>query len=184
MKNLLVWALCSFVFVFVSCKGGETTEGGTETTASADTTVMAPAEFADPKYSEMVKTGLAALSSGDVAAWLSNFSDDAVYAWNYGDSLAGKAAITEYWTKRRAETLESLTFENQIFLPVKVNTPQSTEATGVWVLAWYETTAKYKPSGKSMTQWIHTDTHFNADGKIDRVIQYVDRMAINAAMAN
>lgn len=183
MKNLFVYAVCSVVVVLMACNGSKPAEEGVKTTTAGESTALPPAEFADPKYSEMVKSGLASLSAGDVAAWLSSFSDNAVYAWGYGDSLVGKPAISEYWTKRRAEVLDSLTFANPIFLPVKINTPQSVEAPGVWVLAWYETTAKYKPSGKKMTQWIHTDNHFNADGKIDRVIQYVDRVAINNAMA-
>jgi hypothetical protein len=44
------------------------------------------------------------------------------------------------------------------------------------------TTAKYK-TGKSMTQWIHTDLHFDANDKIDRVIMYLDRVPIAAAMS-
>ena len=32
-----------------------------------------------------------------------------------------------------------------------------------------------------MVQWIHTDQHFDANDKIDRVIQYLDRVPINAA---
>jgi hypothetical protein len=34
-----------------------------------------------------------------------------------------------------------------------------------------------------MTQLIHTDMHFNDADKIDRVIQYLDRVPINAALA-
>ena len=31
--------------------------------------------------------------------------------------------------------------------------------------------------------WIHTDLHFNENDKIDRLIQYLDRAPINAALA-
>jgi hypothetical protein len=48
-------------------------------------------------------------------------------------------------------------------------------------LAWYKTTAKYR-SGKEMTQWIHTDYHFDSKDKVDRVIQYIDKAVINAAL--
>jgi hypothetical protein len=34
-----------------------------------------------------------------------------------------------------------------------------------------------------MTQWIHTTMHMNDAGKIDRVIQYLDRAPINKAMS-
>ena len=34
-----------------------------------------------------------------------------------------------------------------------------------------------------MIQSIHTVQHFDANDKIDRVVQYLDRVPINAAMA-
>ena len=34
-----------------------------------------------------------------------------------------------------------------------------------------------------MSQWIHTDYHFDANDKIDQVVQYIDRAPINAAIA-
>lgn len=182
MKNQLLWALCSLLVFVMACNGAKTGEGTAETTSTPDTTAVAPVEFADAKYADMVRNSWASLSKGDVAAWVASFSDDAVYAWNNGDSLAGKAAISEYWTKRRNEVIDSLTYRNEIYLPIKVNKPQSIEAPGIWVLVWTETTAKYKPTGKSMTQWIHSDVHINADGKIDRLIQYSDRAPINAAL--
>jgi cyanophycinase-like exopeptidase len=49
-------------------------------------------------------------------------------------------------------------------------------------MGWYQVTAKYK-TGKSMTQWVHTDQHFDANDKIDRLIQYIDRAPINAAIS-
>ncbi len=182
MKNQLAWALSLFLLFFMACKAETPKDEAAATTTADSTAATAPAEFADMKYSEIVKNGLAALSKGDVAAWLDTYADNAVYLWNTGDSLAGKAAISEYWTKRRGEVIDSLTYKNEIFLPIKVNKPQSVEAPGVWVLAWYETTAKYKITGKKMTQWIHSDNHFDANGKIDRSIIYLDRAVINAAM--
>jgi ketosteroid isomerase-like protein len=142
-----------------------------------------PAEFADPKYAEIGKKLVAALSSGDMAGYLADYADNAVYQFNNGDSLAGKAAISEYWTKRRTEFIETISFSNQIWLPIKVNKPQSVEAPGVWLLAWYQVDVKYKTTGKKMVQWMHLDFHFDANDKIDRVVHYVDRVPINAAMA-
>jgi hypothetical protein len=182
MKNLLLGAVCSFFLFLIACNGAKPADAPADASATKDTTMTAPAEFADMKYGETVKGMVASLSKGDMASWLGNFSDNAVYAWNNGDSLAGKAAISEYWTKRRGDVIDSLWFDKQIYLPVKVNKPQSIEAPGVWVLSWYEVTAKYKPTGKSMTQWIHSDAHFDANGKVDRWIQYSDRAVINAAM--
>jgi len=182
MKNQLIWALSLFVLFMSACKAENPKEGAAATTTADSTATTPPAEFADMKYGEIVKNGLASLSKGDVAAWMPSFADNAVYAFNNGDSLAGKAAISEYWTQRRTEIIDSLAYKNEIFLPIKVNTPQSVEAPGVWVLAWAECTAKYKLTGKKMTQWIHYDTHFDANGKIDRWIEYHDEVPIKAAM--
>jgi ketosteroid isomerase-like protein len=141
-----------------------------------------PAEIGNPELIEIGKAAIAAMSSGDIEAFASHYADDAIYRWNSGDSLSGKAAIYDYWSKRRGEEITSIVFEDDIWLPVKVNTPaNAAQAPGEWLLGWYRTTATYK-SGKSMTQWIHADHHFNADGKIDHTIQYLDRSLINAAM--
>jgi len=183
MKNQLALALGLFVLLLVACKP-EAPKESAAAVKSADTTAVTPppAEFADQKYAETMRSMYAAFSKGDVVAYVNYFSENAVYAWNYGDSLAGKAAISEYWTKRRTEIIDSVTFNKQIFLPVKVNKPQSVEAPGIWVLAWYQVVAKYKTTGKKMTQWMHADAHFDANGKIDRLIQYTDRTLIDAAL--
>jgi len=141
---------------------------------------MQPAEFADMKYAGIGKKGLDELSRGDIDGWMTSFADNAVYLWNSGDSLVGKQAITDYWKKRRADVIDSVTYSNHIFLPIKVNRPQSVEAPGIWLLSWYRIDAKYK-TGKRMTQWAHADMHFDAADKIDRVILYLDRAPINEA---
>lgn len=169
-----------FVVSISACKEAKHAE--TDAASMAGDTVVAPVEFADMKYADIGKAGLAALSQGDIDKWMESFADKAIYRWNNGDSLVGKPAITEYWKKRRTEKIETITFENDLWLPLKVNTPGiPQQAPGNWVLGWYKTTAKYK-TGKSMTQWIHTDTHFDANDKIDVVIQYLDRASINAAL--
>jgi len=185
MKKMFVWALGSTLFF--GCNNEKATEAKTEATPAATTaatteTKTAPAEFADAKYMDIGRKGLAALSAGDVDGWVSSYADNVVYVWNNGDSLAGKPAVTAYWKKRRTEVIDSIAFTNSVFLPIKVNQPQSVEQPGVWLLGWYKTDAKYK-TGKKMSQWIHTDMHFNEADKVDRVIMYLDRAPINAAMA-
>lgn len=183
MKNQLSWAYCLMLFFFLACKAETRTEKADDTSASKDSTstTMAPAEFADPKYADLVRSGMDAFSRGDVASWMNYYADNAVYVWNNGDSIVGKTAISDYWTNRMANVIDTLVFSNAIYLPIKVNKPQSVEQPGIWVLGWYQTHATYS-TGKSMTQWIHTDTHFDANGKYDRVISYMDRALINAAM--
>ncbi|ULQ57246.1 nuclear transport factor 2 family protein [Flavihumibacter rivuli] len=181
MKKLLFWGMSSLFFIACNNQPADEKKSGDESGKGQTTAYVNPsAEFADPKYIEMGKQALAALSAGDVDGWLKNYADNAVYVWNSGDSISGKAAITAYWKKRRMEVIDSLTFSNHVFLPINVKQPQSVEQPGIWLLGWYQVNAKYK-SGKSMTQWMHVDMHFNANDKVDRVIQYIDRVPINAA---
>jgi ketosteroid isomerase-like protein len=181
MKKLISLAAgCIFLFACNNEKKDDNAAARTDSTAVTAKAETPQSEFADAKYSEIAKNGMAKLSSGDVAGWMNDYADTAVYVWNNGDSLAGKKAITDYWTKRRGEVIDSLKFLNQIWVPLKVNKPQSVEAAGVWALGWYMCEAKYK-TGKKMVQWMHMDLHFNSADKIDRLIHYLDRVPINAA---
>ncbi len=181
MKRFLSLAfISSLFFACTNSKPADTAATTSDSAVAAAPAKPQPAEFADPKYSDIGKKDLLALSSGDIDGWMSSFADNAVYAWNNGDSLSGKAAIASYWKNRRTKVIDTISFSNEIWLPIKVNQPQSTEQTGVWLLAWYKVTSKYK-TGKSMSQYIHSDMHFDANDKIDRVIQYLDRAPINAA---
>ncbi len=183
MKKLIF--LATGCFFLLACNNEKKDDAAmapaTDATAAKATTEVPPSEIMDYKYSDFAKNSLAKLSAGDVTGWVNDYADNAVYVWNNGDSLAGKKAITEYWAKRRSEVIDSVTFTNQIWLPVKVNKPQSVEAPGTWLLGWYLCMAKYK-TGKKMVQWMHMDMHLNSDGKIDRSIHYLDRAPINAAM--
>jgi ketosteroid isomerase-like protein len=183
MKKLMFWTICSLLFI--ACNDQKKEESKTEATPAAsapETKETPPAEIADAKYMDIGKKGLASLSKGDVAGWMESYADNAKYFWNGGDSVIGKAAISEYWTKRRKDVIDTISFTSDIWLPVKVNTPQqAVQAPGVWLLGWYKVNSKYK-TGKSMTQWIHTDMHFDASDKIDQVIQYIDRVPINEAL--
>lgn len=177
MKKLFLFVLCASLFA--GCKKGTVMESATSKTDS--TKSVAPIEFADAKYSEIGKKSLDALSKGDMDAWMANYADNAKYYWNSGDSLVGKPAIDKYWRDRRANVIETITFEKDIWLPIKVNKKGNIPLDGYWLLSWYKTTAKYK-GGKLMTQWIHTTYHFDANDKIDMVDQYLDKAAINAAL--
>jgi hypothetical protein len=139
-------------------------------------------EFADPKYVEIGKQAFEALSKGNVDQWLGFFADNAVYQWNNFDSLAGKAAIDEFWRKRRTEVVNNLVFSGHIFLPMKVNKPQAGEQAGNWLLTWCVVDVTYQ-NGNKMVQFMHIDYHFDANDKIDRVLQFLDNEPINKALA-
>lgn len=182
MKKILFCAFACSAFVACSNQQPADEKSTTATTTATETKPQA-AEFADAKYADIGKKGLSALSSGDIDAWMNDFADGAKYYWNAGDSLIGKAAIAAYWKTRRTTVIDSMSYKNDIWLPVRVNEPQQkVQSPGVWLLGWYQVQAKYK-NGKRMSQWIHTDYHFDANDKIDQVIQYIDRAPINAALA-
>jgi len=154
-----------------------------ETATTEVATTPPPAEFADPKYAEIGKKGIAQLSSGDIDGWMNSFADNAVYSWSSGDSLSGKVAIASYWKDRRSNVLDQLVFKKDIWLPIKVNKPQQgPDMPGIWLMSWYQIHATYK-NGKTVVMWVHSDMHFDASDKIDRFIQYIDRAPINAALA-
>ena len=174
MRKHLAWVLCTLIIVSCNDKDDK------ETTATTSNEPQ-QAVFADPKFTELGKKGITSLSTGDLKDWIDGFADNAVYYWNNGDSLKGKAAITDYWTNRRKEAIDTMMISNQIWLPVTVNKAQANERTGNYLLCWYRVEAKYK-TGKSMSQFIHTVLHFDTNDKIDFVSQYLDRVPINAAM--
>lgn len=183
MKKIIGFFVCS-VLLFSCNDETKTAESSSAKTsnemASAE---MKNYEFGDDKFKQIGKKGLADLASGDIDGWMSSYADNALYRWNGGDSLAGKAAISAYWKNRRAEVIDSLSYSNEVWLPIKVNTPEAaTQLPGNYVLGWYVVNAKYK-TGKSMSQRTHMVIHFDDNDKIDRVTQYLDRAPINAAMA-
>lgn len=142
----------------------------------------AQSEFADSKYMEWGKQRLVQFENGDIDTWGSQFSENAVYQWSAGDSVAGKDDIIKYWKERRKNVIETIKFTNDIWLPIKVNQSQKgPDLPGNWLLSWYQVDVTYKTK-KSLTYWVHTDIHYNERDQVDRVIQYIDRAPINAAL--
>jgi hypothetical protein len=177
MKNVFL-ALCCGVALFACNKPKEET-----TTPAADPAPPPQAEIGDPKYAEIGKKGLQQLSSGDIDGWMTSFADSARYLWSAGDSLIGKKAITAYWKERRGKMIESISFTNDIWTPLKINTPQKgPDRAGVWLLSWHQVNVTYK-NHQSLKFWVHTDYHFDASDKIDVAVQYIDRAPIVAALA-
>jgi hypothetical protein len=181
MKKILI--IASGCFILLACNNEQKTDADTKMASTTDSSAAKPqSEFADAKYTELGKQQLSKFESGDIDAWVNGFADDAVYAWSAGDSLAGKKAISDYWKNRRMNVIDSIKFSNDIWLPIKVNTPQrGPDLPGVWLLSWYQVEAKYK-NGKKLSFWVHNDFHYNDNDKVDRAVQYIDRAPINAAL--
>jgi hypothetical protein len=181
MKKIFI--LSAGWFLLLACNNEKKDDTKiTKNTMDADTAKkMQQSEFADPKYTDIGKKMIAQFSSGDVDGMLSNYADNAVYVWSAGDSLTGKEAIAKYWKERRANTIDSISYSNDIWLPIKVNIPQrGPDIPGIWLLGWYQVNVKYK-NGKKLVFWTHIDHHFDANDKIDHTFQYIDRAPIKAA---
>jgi len=182
MRKILI--LASACITLLACNNEQKPEAETKSeSATADSSAAKPpSEFADAKYTDLGKKQMAQFESGDIDGWLAGFADNAVYRWSSGDSLAGKAKIAGYWKKRRTDVIDSIKFTNDIWLPLKINVPQTSfDSPGIWLLNWYQVNVKYK-NGKKLMFWVHTDYHFDNADKVDNAIQYIDRAPINAAL--
>jgi hypothetical protein len=150
-------------------------------TTTTDSKPM-PSEFADPKYMEMGKQMMKRFEEGNMDAYGDYFADNAVYQWSSGDSLAGKKAIVDYWKNRFSNVVQSVKLTNDIWLPIKVNVSQKgPDVPGVWLISWQQVNATYK-NGKSLQFWVHQDFHYDKNDKVERLIMYMDRAPINAAL--
>lgn len=178
MRNILLGAVC--LIMLAACKN-EADENTPATIAGESTKTPPPVEFADQKYIDMGKKAMDKFAAGDIDGWASNFSDNIKFRWSAGDSLSSKAEVVKYWKDRRANVIESLELSDGIWLPVTVNEPQSIESKGTWLLNWHKVKATYK-NKETLTFWVHIDMHYNNEGQVDEVIQYIDRAPIQAAV--
>ena len=179
MKKFLFGVFISVFFISCAEKAAETPT--TETSASTTETKKAATEVLDLSEADGVKAGFAALANRDVNAMTASYDDNVAYRWSGGDSAIGKKAVMDYWNAR-LNLIDSLSFSEVIVLPIKINESQSPQyaTLGKWVLAWNLTHVKYK-NGKWLHFWVHTDYHYNDAGKVDAVVQYIDRHPIMEA---
>lgn len=179
-----ILASAAIVVAFLSCNNDKP-EGVNTTMVKSATTTAQPmqSEFAEARYTDMGKATMQEFVAGNIDTWGEGLADNVVYQYSSGDSIAGKQAVIDYWKDRRAKVLDSLAIANDIWLPIKVNTPQKgPDMPGVWVMNWSQLTAKYR-NGKTLRFWVHQDMHYNNQDKVDRVQLYVDRAPINEALA-
>ena len=182
-KMFLVAAAAALLIACNNKKSEESKTEGTDSTGKMESKTPPQSEFADAKYTDWGKKMSDQLSSGDMDGWLSNYADNAVYAWSGGDSLAGKAAIGKFWKDRRMNVIESIQFSNDIWLPIKVNTSQKgPDMPGVWLMSWSQVDVKYKKAKNPIMFWVHNLHHFDMNDKIDRTVSFIDFAPINKAM--
>ncbi|HEY5690621.1 MAG TPA: nuclear transport factor 2 family protein [Cyclobacteriaceae bacterium] len=174
MKN---FAFCAVIAAhLISCN--QSTEQASD---SENISMPMPLELASPMYRDVAKKCLMDLTEKNVDAFIEKFSDNAVYRFNNLDSLSGKELIRAYWEDRMTNVIERLEINDDVWLPIKVNQSENVR-TGDWVLNWSRVKATYA-NGKSMTQLVHTVYHFDTEGKIDQVTQFVDQAPIMSALS-
>jgi hypothetical protein len=179
MKKFLLGVLISTIFISCAEKAEEKTTS--ETLAPITETKKAATDLLDLSEADGVKAGFAALANRDVDAMTASYDDNVVYRWSGGDSAIGKKAVMDYWNGR-LNVIDSLNFSDVILLPIRVNESQNLKYArpGKWVFAWNFSHVKYK-NGKWLHFWVHTGYHYNDAGKVDAVIQFIDRQPITEA---
>ena len=179
MKNFLFGVFISVFFISCNEKAEEKTASDTST---GTTETKKPAtEVLDLSEADGVKAGSAAFLKGDIDGMTAGFDDNIRYFFSGGDSLIGKQKVKDYYTGRW-KLIDSVTYSETILLPIKINESQSPQyaTLGKWVLTWNFAHVKYK-NGKWIHFWIHTDYHYDDAGKVNTVVQYIDRHPIMEA---
>ncbi|HLG38892.1 MAG TPA: nuclear transport factor 2 family protein [Chitinophagaceae bacterium] len=180
-KMFILAAACMLLF---ACSDEKKEEAKTDDASKSDmsSTDKKPAsELLDLSMADPVKKSFAAFAKGDVEAMTADYDDNIRYTWSGGDSAIGKKAVQDYY-KGRWNLIQSLSFSNEIALPLQVNESQQPAVAppGKWVLYWAQVDVTYK-NGKKLTFWSHNVNHFNSAGKIDFVGQYIDTHPLREA---
>jgi len=178
MKKILLGIFVStWLIACNDKKAEEKTASATSSETSAETK-KAATEVLDLSEADQVKVGLASFAKGDIDGMTASFDDNVRYLFSGGDSLIGKQAVKDYFIGRW-KIIDSFMYSENILLPIKINESQSPKyaSVGKWVLAWSFAHVKYK-NGKWLHFWLHTDYHYNDAGKINTIVQYIDRRPI------
>ena len=179
-KNVLFAACC---MLLLSCNNEKKEEGkmddGKKDAMSASDKKPA-SELLDLSEADPIKKSFAAFAKGDIDGMTADYADNIRYTWSGGDSLIGKQAVKDYYAGR-VKLIKSISYSNDIVLPIQVNESQSPAApVGKWVLYWTMADVTYN-NGKNLKFWMHNANHFNDAGKVDFVGQYLDRHPIMEA---
>jgi len=140
-----------------------------------------PISIADQKYIDISRKILTSLCEGNLDAFIDHYAENAVYRWNFGDSLVGRKAIHDYWEERRNNVIDTITFKNETWLAIKATHPPKHITPGNYVLSWADFTVTYT-NGSQLKMNIHTVFGFDDNDKIISTLQYLDRSLINNAL--
>ena len=122
MKKFLFGVIVSTIFISCAEKAEEKPKD--ETAAVTTETKKAATELLDISEGDGVRTATDALANKDANGLSASYDDNILYRWSGGDSITGKQAVFDYWNGR-FKLIDSLSFTDAIYLPIKVNEPQS-----------------------------------------------------------
>lgn len=179
MKKILFGVFISLFFI--SCAEKAEEKPASDTSAPTAETKKPATEVLDLSEADEVRAGSTAFLKGDIDGMTASFDDNVRYFFSGGDSLIGKQKVKDYYTGRW-KLFDSVMYSETILLPIRINESQSPQyaTLGKWVLSWNFVHVKYK-NGKWVHFWIHTDYHYNDAGKVNTVVQYIDRQPIMEA---
>lgn len=180
MKKIFILATgCALILACNNEKKDDAKKTDEAGTSTASTETKKPAsEILDLAAGDAVKKSFAAFAKNDIDGMVADYDDNIRYTWSGGDSAIGKTAVKEYYASRW-KLIQSISFSNEIMLPLQVNESQAPKVAppGKWVLYWAAADVTYK-NGKNIKFWMHNVNHYNSAGKIDFVGQYIDRHPI------
>lgn len=179
MKKILMGVFISTIVL--SCNDAKKEEPATTPAAAASETKKAATEILDPSEATAVQDGYAAFAKQDFDGATANYDDNVRHFTAAGDSLIGKQAVKDSY-KTLWERIDSIAFEPVIVFPVKINESAAPRyaRVGKWVFSWAFVHVKYK-NAKKLNFWMHQDYHYGENGKVDQVVQYIDRAPIMEA---
>lgn len=139
-------------------------------------------EVASQEYADLTQKTLDLLSEFDLETWKDYLADDIIWYWPDGNSetrhrINGKEELIAWWKNWKETTNGELSFTNNTFLPLKVNTPSNYyKLVGTGVLAYTDLTISIQDKSTSVRQ--HMVFMFDEDKKINHALLYYDRTGI------
>jgi hypothetical protein len=139
-------------------------------------------EVASQEYADLAQKTLDLISEFDLETWKDYLADDVVWYWPDGDSetrhsIKGKEELIAWWKNWKETTGGQISFTNNTFLPIKVNTPSNYYMlVGTGVLTYTDLTISIQ--GKSTSVRQHMVFMFDENKKINHALLYYDRTGI------
>jgi ketosteroid isomerase-like protein len=139
-------------------------------------------EVASQEYADLAQKTLDLISEFDLETWKDYLADDVVWYWPDGDSetrhsIKGKEELIAWWKNWKETTDGQISFTNNTFLPIKVNTPSNYYMlVGTGVLTYTDLTISIQ--GKSTSVRQHMVFMFDENKKINHALLYYDRTGI------